>query len=351
VTFIIEVCNTSETVNFANVRVRTPGLGLLTDCPEVFTFSLASNSCRTQILCTIEVSCDNVPLSFSNVVTAEVETGNGRCGYDLRGSNIVVQSVGGCTMEVSCEAPNACRVTGGGRQETSVPAVRYVTHGGQVGAPVGSGINFGTFQREGNPCIHGSWEHVRHEKGGNRGNFHAKIFDSIQCACLGCPENPGSGVVLDGLCNPDDRICGPEPRRAPGNKICFSGIGDYASSSGSRTPRAVLFRVDIEDRSEPGNNSAGGSKPPPDRHRIRIWILTPAELARLNNPSDRLLSMRQAIACTAGTTVLQDGAVGTDGKAVPLGTAVFGLRAPDVDDGGEMDHGNHQIHPMIKKCP
>ncbi|MFM1767852.1 MAG: hypothetical protein RJA22_381 [Verrucomicrobiota bacterium] len=351
VTFIIEVCNTSPAVNLNNVQVRSPGLGLLSGCPEVVSFNLASNSCRTQILCTVSLTCDDLPIWFTNLITAQIDTSNGQCGYDLRGSNITVQVAGDCRMQVACEPPNACRVTGGGRQETSYPPVRYVTHGGQVGAPVGMGINFGTFQREGNPCIHGNWEHVRHEKGGNRGNFHAKIFDSIQCACLGCDENPGSGVVVGALCNPDDRICGPEPRRAPGNKICFSGIGDYASSSGNRTPRAVLFRVDIEDRSEPGNSSAGGSQAPHDRHRIRIWVLTAAELARLNNPSDRLLAMRQAIACTPGTTVLQDGAVGADGKAVPLGTAVFGIRAPDIDDGGEMDHGNHQLHPMIKACP
>src|SRR6185436_1046032 len=190
----------------------------------------------------------------------------------------------------------------------------------------------------------------RHGHGNDRGNFHAKSFDSLMCACLGCPENPGSGVVIGGLCNPDDRICGPEQRRSPANKICFSGVGDYADGKGGREPRTVIFRVDIEDRSEPGNSSAGGGTTPPDRHRIRIWLLTAAELARLNNPADRLLTMRQAIACTPGTTVQEDGWAGPNGRAVPLGTVAFGIRRPDIDDGGEMTHGNHQIHPWPKEC-
>ncbi|MEY2409316.1 MAG: hypothetical protein QOF48_1986, partial [Verrucomicrobiota bacterium] len=158
-------------------------------------------------------------------------------------------------------------------------------------------------------------------------------------------------VIVGGLCNPDNRTCGPEPRRAPANKICFSGVGDFVLTSGNRQARSVLFRVDIEDRSEPGNSHAGGAKAPADRHRIRIWVLTDAELARLNNPGDRLLDFRFAISASAATTPLQDGAVGSNGLAVPLGTTVFGVRPPDIDDGGEMDHGNHQIHPMIKDCP
>jgi hypothetical protein len=27
------------------------------------------------------------------------------------------------------------------------------------------------------------------------------------------------------------------------------------------------------------------------------------------------------------------------------------VRAPDIDDGGELLHGNQQIHPQIKACP
>ena len=193
-------------------------------------------------------------------------------------------------------------------------------------------------------CLHGNWEHVRHSQAGSKGNFHSHSFDSLMCACLACAGDPGSGVVVGDLCNPNDRTCGPEPRRAPANKICFSGVGDYTMTSGGRVPRSVLFRVDIEDHSEPGNNGKP-SEDPSDRYRIRIWVLTTAEAAQLTNPSDRLLNFRRAIACTTGSTATQDGAPGA------LGSAVFGVRAPDIDDGGELAHGNHQIHPMIKSCP
>jgi hypothetical protein len=177
------------------------------------------------------------------------------------------------------------------------------------------------------------------------GNFHAKSYDSLMCACLGCPENPTSAGKVGDLCNPGDRVCGPEPRSAPANKICFSGVGDYTLTNGRRVPRSVVFRVDIEDRSEPGGAHPKGSTPPPDRYRIRIWVLSDLEAARLNDPADRLLAFRRAIACSPGSTTTQDGAPGA------LGSAVFGVRAPDIDDGGALDRGNHQIHPMIKSCP
>lgn len=238
------------------------------------------------------------------------------------------------------ETANGCRVTGGGRQQSSTPSVRFVTHGGQVGAPVGTETAFAPDT----PCIQGNWEHVRHMKNGNKGNFHAKSFDSLMCACLGCPEDPTAPITLGGLCNPGARTCGPEPRKAPANKITFSGVGDFTEATGKRETRSVVFRVDIEDRGEPGNSSAGGSEPPNDRHRIRIWILTAKELKDLNNPANQLLAFRKAISASFGTSV-KDGAPG------PNGSAVFGVRAPDIDDGGEMDHGNHQIHPSIKPCP
>ncbi len=243
------------------------------------------------------------------------------------------------------DGPGGCRTTGGGRQVASFPAVKYVTHGGQVGAPVGNETAFAPDTK----CIQGNWQHVRHEKGGTRGNFHAKSFDSLMCACLGCPEDPNAPVTIGGFCNPGMRTCGPEPRKAPANKIAFSGVGDYALTAGNREKRSVLFRVDLEDRSEPGNSSARGGQPPADRHRLRIWILTPAELARLNAANDRLLDFRQAISAQFGIG-LKDGAILPNGQAVPNGTAVFGVRAPDIDDGGEMTHGNHQLHPSIKPC-
>jgi hypothetical protein len=62
------------------------------------------------------------------------------------------------------------------------------------------------------------------------------------------------------------------------------------------------------------------------------------------NPNDRLCNLRQAIAASLTNVVIKDGASGAPGSAV------FGVRAPDIDDGGELNRGNCQIHPMIKGC-
>jgi hypothetical protein len=345
VTLTVMVMNIGQ-ADLANVTISAPTVGLFGCAGLPAPFPLGVGMAAKVIICQGTATC---PISVTNIVTisAEVSTNGGACAYTTNGAPVRVGA--SCDTRIMCEAVElgGCRVTGGGRQDTTWPLVQYMTHGGQVGAPVGTATSFDPDSE----CIHGNWEDVRHEQGGNRGNFHAKSFDSLMCACLACAQDPGSGFVIGGLCNPGARTCGPEPRRAPANKICFSGVGDYTETKGSREPRSVLFRVDVEDRSEPGNSSAGGGTPPPDRHRIRIWILTAAELARLNNPNDRLLDFRRAIACTPGSTALEDGAVGANGRAVPLGTPVFGVRRPDIDDGGEMTHGNHQIHPSIKDCP
>jgi hypothetical protein len=62
-----------------------------------------------------------------------------------------------------------------------------------------------------------------------------------------------------------------------------------------------------------------------------------------SGPDKWLLNFRNAISACNGINV-------QDGASVPNGTAAFGVRAPDVDDGGELERGNHQIHPMIKQC-
>ena len=233
------------------------------------------------------------------------------------------------TLDIDTSCPAGCRVTGGGRQngEKTYPEARFVTHGGQVGAPVGTATPFDPDS----PCIQGQWQHVRHHQGGENENFHARSFDSLMCACLG--EDGKAGAIIGELCNPGDRKNGPEPRSAPANKICFSGVGDISINGGKRDPRSVLFRVDIEDRGEPGGNKLQ-SRNPADRYRIRIWILTEDELALLNG-DDQLLGFRRAIACSVNSTVTSE---------------ISGARAPDIDDGGELDSGNHQIHPTIKEC-
>ena len=205
-------------------------------------------------------------------------------------------------------------------------------------------------------------------KGGLVGNFHARYYDTLDCACLDTnlittpvsitgPAGTqnyinlvyGPGTVTDGVCNEDDhKVAGPQPRPAPANKIVFTGVGDWADPNGRRAPRATLFRVDIEDRSEPGGSHPKGGVPPPDRYRIRIWVLTTSELAQLkgrNSPGDDkfLLNFRNAISACNGLNV-------QDGATVPNGHVAFGVRAPDVDDGGELERGNHQIHPAIKNC-
>jgi hypothetical protein len=289
-----------------------------------------------------------------------------------------------CEATVLCTSPAACRVTGGGRQDAPIvcPAdVRYVTHGGQVGAPVGNKVcsidtslpNFFL----GNPCIHGRWTHVRHVQGGLEGNFHARFYDTLDCACLDTNMNPetcqyGQETVVNGVCG--DRSTGPLPRKAPANKIAFTGVGDWACPNGRRERRACLFRVDIEDRGEPGNAHALASNKKanrvPDRYRIRIWVLSDSELAQLQGrhaagDDQWLLNFRNAISACNGID-FRDGGVACSGVnqcssndsctqgdlsgitiAFPGGAPV---RLPNIDDGGELLHGNHQIHPAIKSC-
>ena len=132
-----------------------------------------------------------------------------------------------------------------------------------------------------------------------------------------------------------------------------SNAREPKSNTSKKVSRSALFRIDLEDHGEPGGTQPGGGTAPPDRYRIRIWVLTDAESALLQNPNDRLLGFRRAIAASPASTPVQDGAVDGNGHPVSSasGTAVFGVRPPDVDDGGALDNGNVQIHPEIKQCP
>src|SRR5947207_2025965 len=229
--------------------------------------------------------------------------------------------------------PSGCRVTGGGLVDACGPDLPggdapehcgdrnsdalNATHGGQVGAPGGVAPAF----TPDSACIRGEWQHVRHIRPKLYGNFHARTFDSLNCACLPCAGDPGSGTVTDGLCNPGDRICGPEPRRAPDNAICFSGVGDYAVTNGNRAPRSVVFRVDVQDHSEPGGTNG---RPPPDRYRLRLWFLRGADPS-----SADAVSLRMAVACAHA------------------GEEDVSATTPDIDDGGDLIRGNQQIHPPL----
>jgi len=108
-------------------------------------------------------------------------------------------------------------------------------------------------------------------------------------------------------------------------------VGDYTFTQGNKTVKAV-FRVDIEDRSE-GNSHA--SSLPPDRYRMRIWILDPS-CGRSTNPDD---PSNMAIRYAASADPAQIGTLATtENLKVNI--------PPDIDDGGNMTQGNHQIHPQ-----
>ena len=363
ITNTVRICNVGS-LPLANIHVYAPDLVSL-GCTDITnTFSLDVGECVTNI-CIDAVTCPpECGYAFTNhvKVTGEVDLSKTNvCIYTQVGTNVVAQHE--CEARVSCVQPRACRVTGGGRQDVPeawppVAGLRYVTHGGQVGAPVG--IQVCEVTRDfflGNPCIHGNWQHVRHLKGGLKGNFHAKFYDTLKCACLDTNLVNGfygDGTVTNGCCNPGNRVLGPEPRKAPANKIAFTGTGDWADPNGRRTPRTTLFRVDIEDRGEPGGSHPKGGTPPADRYRIRIWVLSAAELIQLNSASGTdpyLLNFRNKISACNGL-IAPDGAVDGSGARVSTanGTQVFGVRTPDIDDGGELERGNHQIHPSIQDC-
>jgi len=348
-------------------------------------------------VCTNVYGCTNVSIQNQISVSAEAASEGTNCVCTINGLPVTTEST--CRASVTlhcCPVTFGCRVTGGGRQdlltnprpgqdgitEVCPPDSRYVTHGGQVGAPFGNAITncpnelgctnvlFQPLLVDnpiGNVCIHGRWTHVRHTKGGLEGNFHARFYDTLDCSCLSTQFDACGRYVLGdtstdpGRCNPGDRIAGPEPRKAPANKIVFTGVGDWADPNGRRTPRSVIFRVDIEDRSEPGGYHPGGAKPPADRYRIRIWVLTPTECQELAGagPDPGLLHFRSAIAACYGIN-LRDGVESQFlANRCTSGSMFFGgcgdpagcmVRNPDIDDGGELEHGNHQIHPQIKQC-
>jgi hypothetical protein len=380
VTNVLRICNTGD-LPLTDIRIHAPHLVALGGaCAEIANLSLSldAGACTNIELCVDAPVCEpNCGVVFSNFVQVSGSVDLSKtnvCAYTYNATNglDLVSTTTECSAVVGCQIPNACRVTGGGRQDDPLAFphnVRYVTHGGQVGAPVGNKVCEVTDDFYlGNPCIHGRWTHVRHAKGGLRGNFHARYYDTLDCACLdtttvatnisiltpwGTNQNYvnlvyGSGTVTDGVCNADDhKVAGPQPRPAGANKIVFTGVGDWADPNGRRAPRACLFRVDIEDRSEPGGSHPKGGVAPADRYRIRIWVLTNDELAKLRGGgtgADKYLKgFRTAIGACNGLNV-------QDGATVPNGAAAFGVRAPDIDDGGELERGNHQIHPAIKKC-
>jgi uncharacterized repeat protein (TIGR01451 family) len=367
-TFRVIVRNNGE-VDLVNVQVIDTGTS---GCPATTNViaSLPVGASVTNVLCTIsEVTCP--PSStINNIVNVEAEVTSEVCSINPADCQRVKTS-SSCenTITLTCVPPGACRTTGGGKQpqEDTCPEVRYVTHGGQVGASFGvaGAPDCATDTGFNNPCIRGEYQHVRHIKGGLRGTFHAAgngnqhDFDSLMCACLPCDytdtaspfggchpadrcydsENPTTPGKKHALCNPGDRICGPEPRRAPANKICFSGVADYTMSNGKKAPQSVVFRVDLEDRSEPGGAHPGGQKSPPDRYRMRMWFIQDgATDNRFSGEPDSAnnKALRATVACKDATCEIIPATLDCVGGATP---------APNIDDGGDLDRGNRQIHP------
>ena len=146
-------------------------------------------------------------------------------------------------------------------------------------------------------CIQGEWTHMRHSKSGT---FHAMDYNSMVCQCV---DANGTPVGTTGhLCNPchgsdchDPNYPGPEPRPAPANVACFSGKGLWYPTNGRRSI-PVAFRVEVEDRGEPGaGNNAGNLE---DDYRIRIWIPTVPQ----NQQDAAATALAEASCCTNSIT-------------------------------------------------
>jgi hypothetical protein len=384
VTFILTVCNTGNSpLNVTSLD----GLPVFEDClsgaPATIPvpFSLVANECRSFTNCT-RVSCPE-GARYSVTVHAQADDANGTlCVYDNAGNRVSDES--SCQACVGCAVTPTCRVTGGGQlipgfvdqscievATTIFPftspnglTIKKITHGGQLGAPF-SQMDCGIIL--GNPCIRGQWQHTRHYEGQANPrdvfdmDFHSQTpkgqYDSLSCACLGCCD-PGTGAFIPpslgplihkfALCNPDDhKVCGPQPRPAPANAIIWSGIGKVTPVDdvrGSRAAQAewVVFRVYIEDRSEPGGGHPKGAVEPADIYCFQAWK-TGIKVSKKPDFSAIAAPFRTALGA-ANCKFLED----LEGGVFPIGTLpspiVDGVTA-DIQDCGPMHDGNHQIHP------
>jgi hypothetical protein len=359
------------------------GLPALVDCTDLTTpvapvlpFDLDPGESATLSACVL-VSCPGAQFSVQAHGVAS-DVGGTLCVFDENG-NRVSDSTAVCPAVVTCEQPVTCRVTGGGVLlpgtvdqscievgTTIFPlatpnglTIKKITHGGQLGAP---------FSQEdcgeilGNPCIRGQWSHIRHYNGTANPrdvidmDFHSQtpkgVYDSLNCACLGCCD-PETGafitpITVGSLCNPDDhKVCGPQPRPSPANAIIWSGIGKLTPTDDRSGPRAdrsewVVFRIYIEDRSEPGGHHPGGAVEPADIYCFQAWK-TGIKVSKKPDFSTVSAEFRHALG-QANCDFLADLQNGT----LPIGTlpspTVGGVTA-DIQDCGPMNTGNHQIHP------
>jgi hypothetical protein len=103
---------------------------------------------------------------------------------------------------------------------------------------------------------------------------------------------------------------------------CTSGKGLWKPTNGRREI-PVAFRIEWEDRGEPGAGKNAGNLE--DVYRIRIWIPDVPQ-----NQQDAEAT-RLAVAACCSNTVDQ---------------VVSSIGLPDINDGGNLTRGNIQIHPQ-----
>ena len=130
VVFIVTVMNIGD-ADLANVTITGSDLGLFGCTTLAAPFPLPMGMAAKVQVCQGTATC---PVTISNIFTvnAEASPNGGLCVYGTNGQPARVQTK--CDALVTCLEQAACRVTGGGRQETTWPAVQFMTHGGQVGA-------------------------------------------------------------------------------------------------------------------------------------------------------------------------------------------------------------------------
>jgi hypothetical protein len=303
------------------------------------------------------------------------------CVNDVNG-NAIKTAPSSCAASVSCQTPVTCRVTGGGilvsntfstncivvattlfddMADSAGLVLNHISHGGQLGAPFS---HMDCANRLGDPCITGQWQHNRHYGPQNSdpkdvidADFHSNtpkgVYDTLDCACLPCcggdggGRTPGLAARFD-LCNPDDhKVCGPMPRPAPANAIIFSGIGTFTPAvtnvhGRAAAKRYVIFRVYIEDRSEPGGVHPGGAVMPGDIYCFQAWD-TGLEVEKKKDFTTVATDFRTALSADSCAFLGAMSSGGLPQGSLPA-TTVGGVAADIVDCGPLLD-GNQQIHP------
>jgi hypothetical protein len=404
--FVLTICNSGSNTVDVTLGETFAGDVSLTNCnwvdangnivaalPGLDAGPLTVGAC-TNIVCDILLGTNTCPgpdtITVSVFGTA-VATATAPCIYTTNGTPVVT-ATNNCNGTIQCVTPTTCRTTGGGTMfncdtnpdcvvvttvlfpvtNTAGILLDHVSHGGQLGAPY---AHQDCSQILADPCIRGQWQHSRHYVGSGNprdnyaADFHSNtpkgIFDTLLCACLGCcgtntKHGPNGGFqglanLKFAVCNPDDhRVCGPMPSPAPANALIFSGIGTVqpATDNGpGKTENWVVFRVYVEDRSEPGGGHPKGSVNPADVYVFQAWdtgisVLKKADPNSLpsSGPLGDVNAFRAQL--SADSCAFLQG-VSVNGPFLP-GTlpspVVLGISA-SVNDSGTLRNGNQQIHP------